>query len=1040
MTNDVPLIPLASLRARPSHGAAGEAGPAAGHAASSPARAEWWRTLDELAGDPAFRERLYNEFPSEVEAISDPVARRTFLKLMGASMALAGVTACTRQPAERIVPYVRQPEELVPGRPLFYATAMPLGGVATGLLVESHEGRPTKIEGNPLHPGSGGASDIFAQAAILGLYDPDRSQTLTNLGEIRPWSAFLGTIRVALTAQQASRGAGLRLLTESVCSPTLADQIRDLLARFPSAKWHQWDPAARDHAHAGAKLAFGEYVDTQYHFDRTDVIVSLDADFLSCGPGSLRYARDYAGRRRPERADTMNRLYALESMPTPTGSRADHRLALSPREIERAASALAAAVGVPAAAASDGSRLNAGVQKTLAAIARDLQAHRGGSLVIAGDGQPPSVHALAHAMNEALGNAGRTVTYTDTVQSGPVDQVESLRDLVNDMNAGAVDVLVIVGGNPVYGAPADIGFADAMARVNLRVRLGLYDDETSALCHWQIPEAHFLEAWSDARAYDGTVSIVQPLIAPLYGGKSAHELLAAMSDRPERPGYEIVREYWQRERRRGQPAPSAAKGAPPADPQFEREWRRWLHDGVVPDSKLASRTPAVRTAGIRRPEPQPASGGTGGIEIVFQHDPAVLDGRFSNNGWLQELPKPLSRLTWDNAVFVSPALAERLKIGGTPAWQGGEHGQIVSTVVEVRYRGRTVRGPVFPIPGHPDNCATLHVGYGRARAGHVGTGAGFNANAIRTSDAMWSGPGGEIAATGETASLACTQYHHLMEGRGTVRAVTRDEYEKRPQAVHEGFEEPTRDISLYPEYSYPGHKWGMAIDVNACIGCNACVVGCQAENNIAVVGKDQVLRGREMHWLRIDTYYRGPADRPETYFEPVPCMHCENAPCEPVCPVGATVHSHEGLNDMVYNRCVGTRYCSNNCPYKVRRFNFLLYQDWNTPSLKLMRNPDVSVRSRGVMEKCTYCVQRINAVKIDAEKADRPIADGEIKTACQQACPADAIVFGDLNDSKSRVAQLQAETRSYSLLAELNTRPRTKYLAAVRNVNPEVGD
>jgi molybdopterin-containing oxidoreductase family iron-sulfur binding subunit len=1052
MTNDVPFIPLASLRAPAARDTVEPVDPAAGHAASSTPPADWWRTLDELAGDPAFRERLYNEFPSEIEAISDPVARRTFLKLMGASMALAGVTACTRQPAEKIVPYVRQPEELVPGRPLFYATAMPLGGVGTGLLVESHEGRPTKIEGNPLHPGSGGASDIFAQAAILGLYDPDRSQTLTNLGEIRPWSTFLGTIRVALTAQQTSRGAGLRLLTESVCSPTLADQIRDLLARFPSAKWHQWDPAARDNAHAGAKLAFGEYVDTQYHFDRADVIVSLDADFLSCGPGSLRYARDYASRRRPERADMMSRLYSLESMPTPTGSRADHRLALSPREIERAAYALAAAVGVSAAGSSD-APLNAGVQKTLTAIARDLQAHRGASLVLAGDGQPPSVHALAHAMNAALGNAGRTAIYTDPVQATPVDQVGSLRDLVNDMNAGTVEVLVVVGANPVYSAPADIAFADAMARVNLRVHLGLYDDETSALCHWQIPEAHFLESWSDARAYDGTVSIVQPLIAPLYGGKSAHELLAAMSDRPERSGYEIVREYWQRERGRGQQqppaaakgAPAAAKGAPapakaasPGNPEFERDWRRWLHDGVVPDTAFAAKSPAVQSGGLRRPEPQAASPAPGGIEIVFQNDPAVLDGRFANNGWLQELPKPISRLTWDNAVFVSPALAGRLKIADTPAWQGGEHGQILSPVVEVRYRGRTVRGPVFPIPGHPDNCATIHLGYGRARGGHLATGAGFNANAIRTSDALSSGTGGELVPTGEIASLACTQYHHLMEGRGMVRAVTLDEYQKRPQAVHEGFEEPARDVSLYPEYSYTGHKWGMAIDVNACIGCNACVVGCQAENNIAVVGKEQVLRGREMHWLRIDTYYRGPADRPETYFQPVPCMHCENAPCEVVCPVGATVHSHEGLNDMVYNRCVGTRYCSNNCPYKVRRFNFLLYQDWNTPSLKLMRNPDVSVRSRGVMEKCTYCVQRINAVKIDAEKADRPIADGDIKTACQQACPADAIVFGDLNDPKSRVTELQAATRTYSMLADLNTRPRTKYLAAVRNVNPEV--
>jgi molybdopterin-containing oxidoreductase family iron-sulfur binding subunit len=437
--------------------------------------------------------------------------------------------------------------------------------------------------------------------------------------------------------------------------------------------------------------------------------------------------------------------------------------------------------------------------------------------------------------------------------------------------------------------------------------------------------------------------------------------------------------------------------------------------------------------------PQQTAQPGNGLEIAFRNDPTILDGRFANNGWLQELPKPITRLTWDNAVIVSPATADRLRAGGEPAWQGGEHGQIISHVVELRYRGRTVRGPVFPVAGHPDSCVTVHAGYGRSRAGHLGTGAGFNANLIRTSDAMWFGGGLEIVDTGETTSLACTQYHHLMEGRGMIHAVTRDELIRDPKSVHGGQEAPARTITLYPDYNYEGYKWGMAIDINSCIGCNACVVGCQAENNIPVVGKDQVMKGREMHWIRVDSYYRGPADNPETYFQPVPCMQCENAPCEVVCPVGATVHSAEGLNDMVYNRCVGTRYCSNNCPYKVRRFNFLLYQDWNTPSLKLLRNPDVTVRSRGVMEKCTYCVQRINAVKIEAEEQDRRVIDGEIKTACQQACPADAIVFGDLNDPGSRVARLQAEERSYALLADLNTRPRTTYLAAVRNVNPELG-
>jgi molybdopterin-containing oxidoreductase family iron-sulfur binding subunit len=468
--------------------------------------------------------------------------------------------------------------------------------------------------------------------------------------------------------------------------------------------------------------------------------------------------------------------------------------------------------------------------------------------------------------------------------------------------------------------------------------------------------------------------------------------------------------------------------------------------GTAFAARTLSVTPSYVASGFSRTSPNTAAAGSRsgqlssspGLEIAFRNDPCVLDGRFANNGWLQELPKPITKITWDNAVFVSPATAAQLKGSASPSAQGGEHGQIVCDVVELRYRGRTIRGAIFPVVGHSDECVTVHLGYGRTRAGQAGTGAGFNANAIRTMDAPWSGAGVEVVRTGDRSSVACTQYHHLMEGRGMVRATTRDEYVRDPKSLHEGDETPPRTITLYPEYKYEGYKWGMAIDVNACIGCNACVVGCQSENNIPVVGKEQVLRGREMHWLRIDTYYRGQADHPETYFQPVPCMQCENAPCEVVCPVGATVHSHEGLNDMVYNRCVGTRYCSNNCPYKVRRFNFLLYQDWDTPSLKLGRNPDVTVRSRGVMEKCTYCVQRINAAKIESEKEDRRVRDGEIKTACQQACPADAIVFGDLNDPNSRVVRLKAEERNYSLLGELNTRPRTTYLAAVRNVNPEL--
>jgi molybdopterin-containing oxidoreductase family iron-sulfur binding subunit len=950
----------------------------------------------------------------------NPVARRTFLKLMGASLALGGFGACTRQPSETIVPYVRQPEELVLGEPLFFATAMPMGGAATGLLVESHEGRPTKIEGNPNHPGSLGAADVFAQAAILGLYDPDRAQTITHLGEIQPWSEFLGAMRAVMTAQQALGGMGLRILTESVGSPTLTTQLRDLLKRFPAAKWHQWDPLSRENAKAGAKLAFGRYVETQYHLDRADVILSLDADFLCDGPAGVRYAHEFAARRRPEQADRMNRLYVVESMPTSTGSRADHRLPLRPGAIAVVAEQFASAIVSPSGGAT---RLDARTNKWIEATAKDLRAHRGACVVMAGDAQPPAVHAFAHAINAALGNVGRTVVYTDCVESEPVDQVASLKDLIADMRGGKVDVLMIVSGNPVYSAPGDLAFTDALAKVPLRAHLSSHNDETSALCHWHIPEAHFLESWSDARAFDGTASIVQPLIAPLYNGHTAHEFLAAMSNRPEQSSYEIVREYWKSQSR---------------TQDFEADWRRWLHDGVIPDTAFATINPGDPKKVAPSAGGPALSGSASGFELSYRLDPSVADGRFANNGWLQELPKPITKLTWDNAVLVSPATLAKLGGVNTPDDTGGEHGQIITDLVELRYRGRTVRGALFAVEGHPDDCATVHLGYGRQRGGRIANGTGFNANLLRMSDAMWHDGGLQIVKTGDLMSLACTQFQHSMEKREPVRAVTRDEFLKDPRVVHEGDETPPKTITLYPNVPYDGYKWGMAIDVNACIGCNACIVACQAENNIPVVGKDQVLKGREMHWLRVDTYQQGPIEHPETYFQPVPCMHCENAPCEVVCPVGATVHSDEGLNDMVYNRCVGTRYCSNNCPYKVRRFNFLLYQDWTTPTLKMARNPDVTVRSRGVMEKCTYCVQRINRAKIGSEKEDRAVRDGEVQTACQQTCPADAIVFGNLNDPNSRVAKLQAEVRNYSLLGELNTRPRTTYLAAVRNPNPEL--
>ena len=1160
---------------------------------------EYWQSLEELSGTEEFEELLHREFPQHAAEWDEGSDRRTFLKLMGASLALAGLTGCSYQPPETIVPYVRDPAEIVPGKSLYFATAMPFSGGCAPLLVRSYMGRPVKVEGNDLHPASQGAADVFAQASVLGLYDPDRSQNLINRGEVRTYTAFLGELATALEGQRGKQGAGLRFLTETITSPTVGAQMRDILRRFPGARWYQWEPAGGNNGSLGIRQATGGFATPVYNFAAADRVVSLDSNFLECGPGALRYARDFAARRRANDGDAREicRLYAFETTPSNTGYFADHRVPLRPSQFAGAVRSLAAAVGAGgvAGAGAPDDQINK--------IAADLNAHKGACLVVAGDEQPPEIHALAHAMNAALGAAGTTVTYVAPVEENPTDQLNDLRTLVSEIDAGAVDILVVVGGNPVYTTPADLKLdADRMKKVRLAVHLSQYDDETSELCHWHIPQTHFLEEWGDTRAYDGTVTIQQPLITPLYNGKSVCELLAAFSENPDRRGYDLVRQYWLTEGRgalmaaaaaasaapgqtagaAGTPGGAAAPGAaPPAtqapaqpgasgaaggaalpaqsgtaapstgpaaaattstaaiptggslstrgagatggaaapaagtsatpDAAFERAWRRALNDGFVANSAKrpgagggASAAPgaggapvaAAGAPGATAPTPTPApapapaqpAANAGAFEIVFRTDPTVYDGRFANNGWLQELPKPLTKLTWDNVALISPATAERLGVGTSPDGAIAENsprrvnrltskgGEIDAETVRLTYGGRSlpdarngmhkdISVPIFILPGQPDDVVTVHLGYGRWRSGSVGGNLregrrGFNAYDLRTSDAMWWGTGLGVEVTGDSYQLACTQIHFRMEGREIVRAGTfaewthdptlapaREHKKEPPQPAGEN-REPQHGESMYPPYHYEpneeagfrGYKWGMVIDTATCVGCNACVVACQAENNIPVVGKEQVARSREMHWLRVDSYFRGATERPDgVYFMPVPCMHCENAPCEPVCPVHATVHSSEGLNDMVYNRCVGTRYCSNNCPYKVRRFNFLLYQDWNTPSLKMVRNPEVSVRSRGVMEKCTYCVQRIEYAKIEAEKENRRVRDGDIKTACQATCPTEAIVFGDLNDPESRVAKLHAQKRRYDLLADLNTRPRTTYLASVRNPNGELG-
>ncbi|MDQ1591067.1 MAG: hypothetical protein QOG71_1694 [Pyrinomonadaceae bacterium] len=1042
---------------------------------------EYWRSLEELADSGQFEDFLHAEFPRQAGEWDDEVGRRTFLKLMGASLALAGLTSCSYQPPETVVPFVRQPPELVPGKPLFFATAMPFPGGASGLLVRSNEGRPTHAEGNPDHPTSGtperpegqrvAATDVYSIASILSLYDPDRSETITNRGEIRPYTAFLGELRTKLDEMRGRQGTGLRFLTETVLSPTTAAQLKTILAAFPAAKWHQYEPAGTNSASLGAQLAFGQPVNTLYRFDRADRVLSLDSDFLSSGAANLRYARDFAAKRRVGEGKTdMNRLYVVETTPTNTGAFADHRFALKPSQMEMFARALAAALGAPGVSTDGAQYQNVAHAQHVFAIAKDLQAHRGKSLVVAGEHQTPAVHALAHAMNQALGNVGQTIVYTDPIEAQPVDQVASLRELVGDIEAGRVEMLVIVGGNPVYNAPVDLALTKERldkirtpdGKDGLRIHLSLYDDETSELCHWHIPETHYLESWGDTRAHDGTVSIIQPLIAPLYKGRSVNEFLAAFTDKPEQSGYDIVRDYWRTQRlellgTQNQDAVAPASGG------FDEAWRRVVHDGVVPGTAAKERS--VTVGGNWSANLSPAQAASGGqFEIIFRPDPNIYDGRFANNGWLQELPKPLTKLTWDNAAYMSLNTARRM-FGLNENDYTFKGREFDAPLVDLRYRGQTVRAPVLIVPGQPDDVVTVHLGYGRTRAGRVGTTTedkplGFNAYRLRTSDAMWQGAGLEVAPTGEEYLLAVTQLHFNMEGRDIVRSNTLNEYLSNTGdssrevhggaslATHEGaaetvgketHKEPGGHDSLYPNYEYNGYKWGMAVDIASCVGCQSCIIACQSENNIPIVGKEQVSRSRHMHWLRVDTYFKGLAENPEgAHFMPIPCMHCELAPCEPVCPVHATVHSAEGTNDMVYNRCVGTRYCSNNCPYKVRRFNFLLYQDFNTPSLKMMRNPDVTVRSRGVMEKCTYCIQRISYARIESEKEGRRVRDGEIVTACQSACPTEAIIFGDLNDPESRVARMQHDQRNYSLLAELNTRPRTTYLSAMRNPNEEI--
>lgn len=984
-----------------------------------------WRSLEELARTPDFEERLHREFPRHAAEWDESFDRRRFLQLSGAGLALAGLTGCTRQPIEQIVPYVRQPEQIVPGQALYFATARPHLGYVRGLLAESHQGRPTKLEGNPEHPASQGKSDLYDQASVLDLYDPDRSQAVTEDNNIKTWSGFVDATANKIIALQALGGEGLRILTPTVTSPSLGGMLREIQEAMPQAKWHQWESAGRDNARKASNAAFGEVVETRYDLSQADVVLAIDADLVTDGPGAVRYAGELSGRRRvhdPAEAEGMNRVYAVDSMPQNMSTVADHRLSVKPTQVAHVALAVAAALGVEGASAPAG----LGHEDWIGAMVQDLQAHAGKCLVVAGDYVDAEVHVLVHAINAALGNVGTTVSYSESVEVEPIDQLASLTELVNDMKAGDVDTLLILGVNPVYDAPADLDFKAALENVSLTVHHGLHDDETALACDWQVPAAHFLESWGDGRAYDGTVSLIQPLINPLYGGKTEQEMLALLVGRGAVPALELVREYWK----------APGEGFPALD---DAAWRSALHEGVVPETAVETKEVVPDGAAVSAAASTIAGWTVGDLELLFRPDPTVFDGRFSNNGWLQECPKPLTRLTWDNALLMSPKTARDLGIGDLIDKNNQDEKTKGATV---KVGDRDLDLPVWAVPGLADGTLVLHLGYGR-EFGNVATGAGKDAGSVRTVDGLWRVTQGVSAsANGKRYTLASTQDHHSMEGRHIILGGGLDEYLEDNKSFHPIPHFDTNLTMMNHDDFPPGkYSWGMSIDLTACTGCNACVMACQSENNIPVVGKDQVAKGREMHWIRIDRYFAGPDDDhvEDVMHQPVICMHCEQAPCEVVCPVAATVHSDEGLNDMVYNRCVGTRYCSNNCPYKVRRFNFLLYQDLETPSLQLGRNPNVTVRSRGVMEKCTYCVQRISQARIEAKVEGGEIPDGKIQTACQQACPSDAIVFGDVTEGRdTAVNKAKASPLDYKLIEELGTRPRTTYLARVRNLNREI--
>lgn len=989
---------------------------------------QYWRSLDQLAGTNETRSFLENEFPEGTLDLSDGVSRRRFLSLMGASLALAGLAGC-RRPIEKIIPYVTAPEDIIPGIPIHYASAMPVGLETYGILVENHEGRPTKLDGNRLHPESLGKANTFVQAAILDLYDPDRAKDVRHLQEAVDFQTFVTAWESLKAGYDANLGEGLAILSEEFSSPTLARLKKEFSQAYPKARWVAFEPVSNESIHAGIALATGSSLQPVYHLDKADVVLACDSDFLQSESNAVRQAGEFAKKRRvTSEQDSMNRLYVAESGFSVTGAMADHRIKMQSGQIAAFVAALAIEInkqGV-SVAGIEGIR-SAGFsfdKNQLKAVANDLITNRGRSLILAGRRQSPLVHALVCALNEALGNVGHSVDYYSFADAES-SRLDDMVALTKDMRDGLVKGLIILGGNPVYNAPADLNFSEAIEKVEFSVHLGPREDETSKTCQWHIPESHFLEAWGDTRTVTGVYSIIQPQIEPLFNSISAIELMEVIVAGKTRSGYDLVRQTWQNIL-----SPNL----------FDSAWNRVLHDGVLVRDPGAISVPVIpkRLAGALKKQPISSRTATPeSLEIVFSASNSLYDGRYANNGWLMELPDPMTKLTWGNAAVMSPMTAQRLGVKN-------EH------VISLTLNGQSIKIPVWVVPGYADYSIGLELGYGRRQAGRIGDNVGVDVYRLRTTGNLNFAIGARSEKTGKSKPLAGTQDHHGMDADklanagvqkrlpAIIREATIDEYRQHPEFAAEVVEHPPL-VSLWEEKKYSeSPQWGMAIDLNVCTGCNACTIACQSENNIPVVGMDQVKRGREMHWIRMDRYFTGNPDNPESVVQPVACQHCEMAPCEQVCPVAATTHTEDGLNSMTYNRCVGTRYCANNCPYKVRRFNFYNYTKDIPEIVQMAQNPDVTVRFRGVMEKCTFCIQRISHSKIVAKKSNQPIRDGDVSSACEQTCPTNAIVFGDITDPQSRVSRMKRQTRDYALLGEFNTKPRLTYQAKLRNPNPDL--